>query len=244
MEPTRGRGDGEEGPAPLLLAHTDRPGSWQSESLLASSWSTISNTDLGDIHSLGGSASQVTDENHSSSSEPEALEQNEELGAETGRWRNEGQKTELSEFFGTTDEDIQAPQTQELLVSAEEPHTETDPTEFMQVVPPMALPPLPILKLDPPSNISTPVASTDSEELPSTLGLQPPSIFGPVNAPIVNTAEVQTHSVQASSERDDCESKPANNDTSTELPALLCGGAVLIAVIGVMAYGAMAICRK
>lgn len=106
----------------------------------------------------------------------------------------------------------------------------------------MALPPLPILKLDPPSNISTPVRSTDTEELPSTMGLQPPPILGPVTDPIENASNAQKHSVEDSSQGDDCEPETAKKDT--ELPSLLCGGAVLVVVVGIMAYGAVAFSRK
>lgn len=245
MQSSRGSADddddGGEGPTPSLLPllHPNRPSPWQSESLLASSWSTISDIDLGDNQNQGTHGAH---ENHSSSSEPETLEQEEveveDFWAESVQRKGEGQATEHSEFKGATDEDIQAPQTQELLVSVEEPHTDTESTEFMQVVPPMALPPLPILKLDPPSNIPTPDLSTDTEDLPSTLGLHPPPILGPVNAPTFNTA------AELSSARDHSESKGAKNETSSEIPVLLCGSAALITVIGVMTYAAVALHRK
>ncbi|XP_072311233.1 uncharacterized protein [Eucyclogobius newberryi] len=216
----------------------------------------MEDADIGDTHSLdsSGSGIQASDENHSSSSEAEAFGQEEEQGSEIGRRGEERMTCGLSELCMETEDDIQAPQTVELLVSAEEPHIETKPAEFMQVVPPMALPPLPILQLDPPSTTSTPVFCTtagETEEFLSTpQGLHPPSILTPINPPIVKTAaddlgSSQKHSVQASSpQRDHSKSKPAKIQTITEMPVLLCGGAALVAVVGVMAYGAVALLRK
>ncbi|XP_055018272.1 uncharacterized protein LOC129411454 isoform X1 [Boleophthalmus pectinirostris] len=220
------------------MKHMDRPGPWQSESLLASSWSTIEDADT---QSLGSSDSGTAADE-------------EEEGPEIEHRGEEPVISGLSQFSVEMEEDIQAPQTQELLVSAEEPHIETESAEFMHVVPPMALPPLPILQLDPPSNSSTPVHCTsagDPEELLSTpLGLHPPSILTPMSHPTVKTAVddpelSQKHSVRAPSpQREHLKSKPAKTQTFTEVPVLLCGGAALVAVVGVMAYGAVAFLRK
>lgn len=197
-----------------------------------------------------GSAALAAEENHSSNSDME--HQEEEV--------DELQTSVLSVLGGERDVDIQAPQTQELLVSAEDPHIEAQSVEFMQVVPPMALPPLPVLTLDPPSSTSTPIPSTttcEAEELYSTpLGLHPPSILVPMN-PTVESAALDDvklsqispkHSVLASQvttqERDHTKPKPAKGLSSTDLPILLCGSAALVAVVGVVAYGAVAYCRK
>ncbi|XP_055018273.1 uncharacterized protein LOC129411454 isoform X2 [Boleophthalmus pectinirostris] len=193
-----GSGDGEEISSftPLPMKHMDRPGPWQSESLLASSWSTIEDADT---QSLGSSDSGTAADE-------------EEEGPEIEHRGEEPVISGLSQFSVEMEEDIQAPQTQELLVSAEEPHIETESAEFMHVVPPMALPPLPILQLDPPSNSSTPVHCTsagDPEELLSTpLGLHPPSILTPMSHPTVKTAVddpelSQKHSIVISSEWQD-----------------------------------------
>lgn len=220
-----------------------------------------------------GSAALAAEENHSSNSDMEHLEQEEaemleeEAGVEVGGRKGEEeeevdelQTSVLSVLGGERDVDIQAPQTQELLVSAEDPHIEAEIVEFMQVVPPMALPPLPVLTLDPPSSTSTPIPSTttcEAEELYSTpQGLHPPSILVPMN-PTVESAALDDvklsqispkHSVLASQvttqERDHTKPKPAKGLSSTDLPILLCGSAALVAVVGVVAYGAVAYCRK
>ncbi|KAJ0012571.1 hypothetical protein NQD34_016905 [Periophthalmus magnuspinnatus] len=236
-ETREGSGEGEVGSfTPPPLTHMDRPGPWQSESFLVSSWSTMEDADT---QSLGSSDSgtPAADEDHSSS-EAEPLGPEEEQEPEKEHRDEEPMTSGLSQFSVESEEDIQAPQT----------------SKFMQVVPPMALPPLPILQLDPPSNSSTPVLSSstgDPEELLSTpLGLHPPSILAPINPPIVKTAaddpeSSQKHSDQASSpQREHFKSKPAKTQTFIEVPVLLCGGAALVAVVGVMAYGAVALLRK
>ncbi|XP_077450299.1 uncharacterized protein LOC144069084 [Stigmatopora argus] len=81
-------------------------------------------------------------------------------------------------------------------------------------------PPLPVFRLEPPSATSTPTPSAVDGEGPTyaTPSLLPPSSFDP---PPVG------------------KEKPEPG-----LPVLLCGGAALVAVVGVMAYGAVAYCRK
>ncbi|KAK7886105.1 hypothetical protein WMY93_025726 [Mugilogobius chulae] len=216
----------------------------------------MEDADTEDTQSLGssGSGTQAADENHSSSAETDLLGQGEEPKS---AWMFEEQMTSgLSEFSDEGNEDIQAPQTVELQVLVEEPHIEKEPAEFMQVVPPMALPPLPILQLEPPSNIFTPVLCTGArgpEKLLTPQGLYPPSNLTPMSPSIEKTAEKnlrdsQEHSVQASSssptQKEQLKSKPAKTQTFTEVPVLLCGGAALVAVVGVLAYGAMALLKK
>uniref|UniRef100_G3Q8R4 Uncharacterized protein n=2 Tax=Gasterosteus aculeatus TaxID=69293 RepID=G3Q8R4_GASAC len=193
-------------PAALPLTQAESPGPWQSESLLAESWSTMGDADPDDTKSLDSNDGALLggEENHSHNSDMVHLEREEaEMLEEAERARRteeeeeeddeelrtsalsvlggEGELVELSE----EEQDLRAPETEELLVSAEEPRVEKKPAEFMQVVPPMALPPLPIVKLDPPSTTSTPVPSTagsEAEELYAARGLQPPSILAQVAA--------------------------------------------------------------
>lgn len=291
------RGDGGSGeassispsPASLPLTQIESPGPWQSESLLAESWSTMGDMDPEDTKSLDSSdgAAVVGEENHSSNSdmvhlereEAEMLEEAEKEAAEEEKVRRTEEEEEEEEELQTSvlsvlggerelvelredEEDLQAPETEELLVSSEEPHVESRPAEFRQVVPPMTLPPLPIVKLDPPSTTSTPVPSTTTseiEELYSTQGLHPPSILAPMAAEPptesleqlrfsqIPLSDVEEHSVkgsQAVSEK--TEPLPTAPKTSKSLSSteLLCGGAALVAVVGVVAYGAVAYYRK
>ncbi|XP_061617670.1 bcl-2-like protein 13 [Phyllopteryx taeniolatus] len=117
--------------------------------------------------------------------------------------------------------DLQAPETEELPSSSKEPHAEA---EVMQMSSP-----LPIFRLEPPSATSTPTPSTAAAEEPpyATPGLLPPSsIIAPVVARDVPSEEL---------------SKPGS---PADMPVLLCGGAALVAVVGVVAYGVVAYCRK
>lgn len=152
------------------------------------------------------------------------------------------------------EEELQAPETEELLVSAEEPHIERGAVEFRQVVFPLTLPPLPIVKLDPPSTTSTPVPShttSEVEELYSTQGLHPPSILASLAAePLeqlkfsqipLSDAEEHSHKEFKAAPPQLTAPKTSKSLSSTEL---LCGGAALVAVVGVVAYGAVAYCRK
>lgn len=272
------------GPAALPLTQAESPGPWQSESLLAESWSTMGDVDPEDTKSLDSSdgAALTGEENHSSNSdmvhleqeEAEMLEEAEKEEEESARRTEEEEEeddelqTSVLSILGGERElvalreeerDLHAPETEELLVTAEEPHMEREPAEFMQVVPPMALPPLPIVKLDPPSATSTPVPSittSEAEELYSTQGLHPPFILAPMAAepPIesheqlkfsqIPLSDVEEHSSEASEaalEKPTALPKTTKPLSSTEL---LCGGAALVAIVGVVAYGAVAYCRK
>ncbi|XP_071358700.1 bcl-2-like protein 13 [Trachinotus anak] len=249
----------------------------------------MGDVDHEDTKSLDSSDGAVLpgDENHSSNSdmvhlereEVEMLEEAEKEAAEEERARRTEEEEEEDEELQTSvlsvlggerelvelreeEQDLQAPETEELLVSAEEPYVEREPAEFRQVVPPMALPPLPIVKLDPPSTTSTPVPSTttsEAEELYSIQGLHPPSILAPMAAePPVESLEqlkfsqiplsdVEEHSAKESEAAPEKpEPQPTTTKTGKPLTSteLLCGGAALVAVVGVVAYGAVAYCRK
>ncbi|XP_057711726.1 bcl-2-like protein 13 [Corythoichthys intestinalis] len=159
----------------------------------------MGDVDPEDTKSLDGSDGGAATENHSSNSDMVHLEEEEE------------------------DEELQ-----NSVLDLQVPETDAAEGEFMQMLPPMALPPLPVFRLEPPSATSTPTPSTVAEE-PSyaTPGLIPPSSFLP---PPVGE-EVPS------------EEKPEPG-MSADLPVLLCGGAALVAMVGVMAYSAVAYCRK
>lgn len=171
------------------------------------------------------------------------------------------QTSVLSVLGGEREEeqDLHAPETEELLVSAEEPRREKEPVEFRHVVPPMALPPLPIVKLHPPSTTTTPVPSTttsEAEELYPSQGLLPPAILSAMAAepPAVSPEQLKFSQIPLSDEHSEKESQAAPEKLEPQLSApetkpltsteLLCGGAALVAVVGVVAYGAVVYCRK
>ncbi|XP_076015140.1 uncharacterized protein LOC143007610 [Genypterus blacodes] len=223
--------------------------------------------DTKSLDSIDGMA-LAGEENHSSNSdmvhlereEAELLEEAAKAAAEAGeeaRWRRTEEEDEEEDELQTSvlsvlgEErelvDLQAPETQELLVSAEEPYMEEQPAEFMQVFPPMALPLLPILKLDPPSTTSTPVhlpTTAEGEELPTMQGLHPPPVLAPMEPepPVGSQTHDQVKYSQAVPKKQ--EPEPPKPESSTELPVLLCGGAALVAIIGIVLYGAMAYSRK
>ncbi|XP_014836734.1 PREDICTED: bcl-2-like protein 13 [Poecilia mexicana] len=254
VEPNRG--DGGSSPASLPLTPAETSGPWHSESLLAESWSTMGDMDPEDSKSLDSNDGPVLagDENHSSNSDMVHLEREEaEMLEETEgrRWRDEDEELQasilsmLSVERELAEPDLQAPEAKELLVSAEEPHA-----EFRHVVPPMALPLLPILKLDPPSTTTTPVPSTTASEVEeqySTLGLHPPSILSP-KAPELQTEESPEAKFSQIPLQDDGEhsvkAAAAPKTKSLSSSELLFGGAALVAVVGVVAYGAIVYCKK
>ncbi|KAF0029807.1 hypothetical protein F2P81_018912 [Scophthalmus maximus] len=237
----------------------------------------MGDVDAEDAKSLDSSdgAALAGEENHSFNSdmvhlEREEVEMLEEVEKERARRVEEeeeedeemqtsvlsvlGGERELVELREEEEQDLQAPETEELLVSTEEPYVETRPTEFRQVVPPMALPPLPIVRLDPPSSTSTPVPSATSgeaEELHPLQGLHPPSILAPMAAepPAESLQQPKLAQIPLSDEEEHSgTASPAAPEKTKPRPLssteLLCGGAALVAVVGVVAYGAVAYCRK
>ncbi|XP_061570292.1 bcl-2-like protein 13 [Cololabis saira] len=231
----------------------------------------MGDADPEDTKSLDSSdgAAPAGEENHSSNSDMVHLEREEaEMleEAEEKRKRKEEEEEDDEELQASVlsvlggekelvelkeeDQDLQAPQTEELLVSAEEPHVERKPAEFRQVVPPMALPPLPIVKLDPPSTTSTPVPSTmpsEAEELYSTQGLHPPSVLAPMPAgpPEESLQEPKVEEEHSVKEAPPLKAEPSAPKTKPMSPTeLLFGGAALVAVVGVVAYGAVVYCKK
>ncbi|XP_051911396.1 bcl-2-like protein 13 [Hippocampus zosterae] len=205
-------GGGSAGATPAVPPLSASP--WQSESLLAESWSTMGDVDPEDAKSLDSSDGGAAAENLSCNSDMVHLEEAEE--EEEGEEDEELQSSVL---------DLQTAETEEaLLMSSEEPQA-----QFTQMLPPMALPPLPVFRLEPPSTTSTPTPSTTAAEEPpyTSPGLLPPSsILSPAVARDVSSEEGSEVGGPA------------------DLPVLLCGGAALVAVVGVMAYGVVAYCRK
>lgn len=217
------------------------------------------------------------EENHSSNSdmvhlEREEAEMLEEAEKEVEGVRRAEEEEEDDEEMQTSVLSVLGGERELVELREEEQHlraTETErvsaeekkPAEFMQVVPPMALPPLPIVKLYPPP--STPLPSTitsEAEELYSTQGLHPPSILAQMAAePPSESLEqlkfsqiplsgVDEHSLKASQAAPEKLEPPPPTAPKTPKPLssteLLCGGAALVAVVGVVAYGAVAYCRK
>ncbi|XP_023808221.1 bcl-2-like protein 13 [Oryzias latipes] len=239
-------------------------GAWQSESLLAESWSTMGDVDPEDAKSLDSSdgAALTGEENHSSNSdivhlerdEVEMLEEGEERQKRKGEEEDDEEELQASVLGEEEGSELQAPETVELLVSAEEPRTSR---EFRHVVPPMALPPLPIVKLDPPSTTSTPVPSTtasEAEEPFSIQSLHPPSILAPILPEPSETnpqeptfsqipfTDVEEHLLKEKPQQKVEPMTPKTKALSSF--ELLLGGAALVAAVGVLAYGALAYCKK
>ncbi|XP_028304799.1 histone H3.v1-like [Gouania willdenowi] len=186
-------------------------------------------------------ASSNYDMVHLEPEEVEMLEEAEEEEEEEEEEEDEMQASVLSILGGEKEEEEQDLRA----VNPEEPQVEVRPVEFRQVVPPMALPPLPIVRLHPPSTTTTPVPSTTTsevEELYSTQGLHPPSILShlTVEPPAESLEEPPSSQILPSDEQlgPTTETKPLS---STEL---LCGSAALVAIVGVVAYGAVIYCRK
>lgn len=227
--------------------------------MLADSWSTIGDVDPEDAKSLDSNDGHVLggDENHSSNSDMVHLEREEaEMLEETEgrRWGDEDEELQasvlsmLSVERELAEQDLQAPGSAE----------ESKPAEFRHVVPPMALPLLPIVKLDPPSTTSTPVPLTtasEADELYSTQGLHPPSILSPkapelqIESPEAKFSQIPLqddgeHSVKAAALKR-LEPQPGAIKTkSLSSSELLFGVAALVAVVGVVAYGAIVYCKK
>lgn len=246
------RGGGGGSPASLHLTQEQSSAPWQSESLLAESWSSMGDVDPEDAKSIDSSDGVVLtgEENHSSNSDMVHLEREE---AEERRKKEEDEDEELQAGELSM---LQTLEAEKVLVSVEEPHVEKEPSEFRHVVPPMALPPLPVVKLDPPSTTSTPVPSatnSEVEELHPTQGLHPPSILVPTAAEPpqqrldkpgfsnVLLLEAEERSVKTASPTVQGSAAKTKSLSSSEL---LLGSAALVAVVGVVAYGAMVYCKK
>lgn len=158
-------------------------------------------------------------------------------------------------------------ETMDLMMSvAEELFVQEEPVEVSHAT--TASMPMPVWKLEPPSASSTPVPSIPTlAELHSELQysmqeqLHPPPVLGP-GAPQppdesqTNSQPESSVSLPAAQETQEIppvtqevppektEAELATSLPATELPVLLCGGAAMVAIVGVLAYGAVAYCRK
>ncbi|XP_029617207.1 bcl-2-like protein 13 [Salmo trutta] len=158
-------------------------------------------------------------------------------------------------------------ETMDLMMSvAEELFVQEEPVEVSHAT--TASMPMPVWKLEPPSASSTPVPSIPTlAELHSELQysmqeqLHPPPVLGPgapqppdqsqtnsqpessVSLPTAQeTQEIPPVTQEVPPEK--TEAELATSLPATELPVLLCGGAAMVAIVGVLAYGAVAYCRK
>uniref|UniRef100_A0A673Z8H6 BCL2 like 13 n=1 Tax=Salmo trutta TaxID=8032 RepID=A0A673Z8H6_SALTR len=253
------------GPAKLQLSQGDSGGSgpWQTESSLAESWSTVGDMmDPENTRSLDSSDGVVhlaeeRSENHSSISDMVHLEREEEILAEEKEDGSLGEEEELqtsvmSELSPSSEVSADHQETMDLMMSvAEELFVQEEPVE-----------------LEPPSASSTPVPSIPTlAELHSELQysmqeqLHPPPVLGPgapqppdqsqtnsqpessVSLPTAQeTQEIPPVTQEVPPEK--TEAELATSLPATELPVLLCGGAAMVAIVGVLAYGAVAYCRK
>lgn len=247
------------------LTQEESSGPWQNESLLAESWSTMGDVDPEDTKSLDSSEALTAEENHSSNSdmvhlereEAEMLEEAEKEEEKERRTEEEDEEEEDEELqtsvlsilggereLGEVEQEPHVPVTEELLVSA----------GFTHAAPLTALPPLPIVRLDPPSTTSTPVHSittAEAEELYCAQGLHPPSILTPAapETPVESIEQEKSQQIplpdQSSGEAAQAAaSQPKTTTASLSSTELMCGGAALVAIVGVVAYGAVAYCRK
>lgn len=247
------------------LTQEESSGPWQNESLLAESWSTMGDVDPEDTKSLDSSEALTAEENHSSNSdmvhlereEAEMLEEAEKEEEKERRTEEEDEEEEDEELqtsvlsilggereLGEVEQEHHIPVTEELLVSA----------GFTHAAPLTALPPLPIVRLDPPSTTSTPVHSittAEAEELYCAQGLHPPSILAPVapETPVESIEQQKFQQIpladQSSGEAAQAAtSQPKTTTASLSSTELMCGGAALVAIVGMVAYGAVAFCRK
>lgn len=253
----------DPGHAAQALTPEESSGPWQNESLLAESWSTMGDMDPEDTKSLDSSdgAALMAEENLSSNSdmvhldkeEAELLEEAEKEEEKERRAEEEEEEDEelqtsvLSIFLGgegpyEEEQELQASVTEELLKSVEESCLEKKPAELTHTALLTTWPPLPIVKLDPPSTTSTPVQSitaTEAEELYCGDGLHPPSILVSPEPLVENDGQQQIQQIQEKSTAQPKTTKPSLSSTE-----LICGGAALVAVVAVVAYGAVAYCRK
>ena len=254
------------------LTHEESSEPWQNESLLAESWSTMGDVDPEDTKSLDSSdgAALTAEENHSSNSDmvhleredAEMLEEAEKEEDKERRTEEEEEEEEEEELQTSVlsilggerepvevEQQIHVPVTEELLVAAEESCLGKKSAQATHAAPLTALPPLPIVKLHPPSTTSTPIHSittAEAEELYCAQGLHPPSILAPASpdTAVENIEQQQFQQIPLP----DQSSVEANQPKTTKPPLssteLMCGGAALVAIMGVVAYGAVAYCRK
>lgn len=235
------------------LTHEESSGPWQNESLLAESWSTMGDVDPEDTKSLDSSEALTAEENHSSNSDMVHLEREEAEMLEEAEKEEEKERRTEEEEEEEEDEELQT-SVLSILGGEREPGEVEQEThapvteEFTHAAPLTALPPLPILKLYPPSTTSTPVHSittAEAEEPYCAQGLHPPSILAPAapETPVENIEQQKCQQIPVEATQA-ATSQPKTTKPSLSSAELMCGGAALVAIVGVVAYGAVAYCRK
>nr|XP_046153121.1 bcl-2-like protein 13 [Oncorhynchus gorbuscha] len=189
------------------------------------------------------------------------------LGGERELAELREEELDTQELLPSSEVSADHQETMDLMMSvAEELFVQEEPAEVSHAT--TVSMPMPVWKLEPPSASSTPVPSIPTlSELHSELQysmqeqLHPPPVLGP-GAPQppderqTNSqpeSSVSLHAAQETQEippvtqevpPEKTEAEPATWLPATELPVLLCGGAAMVAIVGVLAYGAVAYCRK
>ncbi|XP_019898147.2 uncharacterized protein LOC105030150 [Esox lucius] len=284
------------GPSALRLVQGDSSGpvSWQTESSLAESWSTVGDMDPEDSRSLDNLTEERSEDHYSISDmlhlEQDAEEEDEEMLSEEedgslAEVEEELQASVMSVLGGERElaelreEELagqavlpssevsarqQVPQTSDPPPSVERRETwvQEEPAAVSHTT--TAPMPMPVWRLEPPSASSTPVPSVPTlAELHSELQysmqeqLHPPPVLGPGAPQPPDTSQTTSQALlpaaQATQEvlpstqvvpPEKADAEPATSTSDSELPVLLCAGAALVAVVGIVAYGAMAYCRK
>ncbi|XP_071242167.1 bcl-2-like protein 13 [Salvelinus alpinus] len=177
------------------------------------------------------------------------------------------EELDTQELLPSSEVSADQQETMDLMMSvAEELFVQEEPSEVSHAT--TVSMPMPVWKLEPPSASSTPVPSIPTlAELHSELQysmqeqLHPPPVLGP-GAPQppderqTNSQPESSVSLPAAQETQEIppvtqevppektEAEPATSLPATELPVLMCGGAAMVAIVGVLAYGAVAYCRK
>ncbi|KAG7455981.1 hypothetical protein MATL_G00246930 [Megalops atlanticus] len=247
-------------PASLLgVGDSSGPSSWQTESLPVSltghdSWAQVGVMDPEDAKSLdsseGAALAEERSENNSSNSDIVHVEREEaELleaggGAEAEPELQEsvlsvlGSESELAELRAemragspAPPEPVPAPEPEEA-----EPVKETPPSAPAQEEPPAPAEPTPVLEPEPPA----PVPAPAPVEAPSEIA-QEAAVAATLAAPPAQEPPVAPPEEEAAAQT---EPTPPESPPPSELPVLLYGGAALVAIAAVVAYGAMVYRKK
>ncbi|XP_029521735.2 bcl-2-like protein 13, partial [Oncorhynchus nerka] len=186
-------------------------------------------------------------------------------GGDMSEFREE--ELDTQELLPSSEVSVDHQETMDLMMSvAEELFVQEEPVELSHAT--TASMPMPVWKLEPPSASSTPVPSIPTlAELHSELQysmqeqLHPPPVLGPGAPQPPDQSQTNSqpeslaslHTAQETQEippvtqevpPEKTEAELATSLHATELPVLLCGGAAMVAIVGVLAYGAVAYCRK
>ncbi|KPP75544.1 bcl-2-like protein 13-like [Scleropages formosus] len=237
------QGDLLSPPASLITVADSDPNSWQTDSLPVSlvgteSWAQVGITDPEDGKSLdsneGGTLAEEHSENNSSNSDIVHVEREEaellETGPEPGGLEAELQESVLS-VLGSESElaELRAETLAETLLPVK-PSGVTDPR---CPVPLILESTVPVQMLPAPLAEKQVMVEAQLEDLPIA-DPQWKSVQAPIPAQELHVAPPRVAPIH-----NEPESPPPS-----ELPVLLCGGAALMAIVAMVAYGAMAYRRK